>query len=148
MKSIIGTLLTLSALSFAACDSSDQPHPSALPANQAVASTRQIMLGITAPTADVIFQIGMQDPTTAVDWEKVEASAVSLSESARLLMVPPRLVDRQQWLQDCNDLIAAAGLAAAAAKNKSADGVMQAAGPIYEACAACHQKYAPTLSAK
>lgn len=146
MKTLIRMLVVLSATPGAGCDS-QQPQVLAATAPyapQAIATTREIMLGITAPTSDFIFQLGMQEPTTDAEWEKVVANAVSLAESANLLMVPPRLIDRQQWLQDSKDLIAAAKLAETAARNKNMDGVSEAAGPIYQTCVACHKKYGPT----
>jgi cytochrome c556 len=125
----------------AACNSGTAPvaQPSAAP--QAIATTRQIMLGITAPASDVVFQVGVKEPETDAEWEKIQASALSLAESAQLLMTGPRAVDQQEWRKHVEDLITTSKAAAVAAGEKDVDKVLDVGNRIYEVCDGCHRKY-------
>lgn len=125
----------------AACSSDKAPTAAAAAAPEAIATTRQIMLGITAPTSDAVFQVGAKAPESDAEWEKVQASALSLAESAALLMTGPRAVDQQEWLKHCNDLISTSKAAAAAAGEKNVDKVLDIGNSIYEVCDGCHKKY-------
>ena len=107
----------------------------------AIATTRQVMLGMTAPTSDVLFQIAEKPPADDAAWEKVQASAVSLAESANLLRIGARRIDTQDWEKYIQALISSAQVAAQAAQEKNADKVLDAGNQIYETCDGCHQKY-------
>ena len=145
LKILVSMFFGLTILTLSGCASNASQKSAGETYNQStIATTRQLMLGITGPTSDVIFQLGMQEPATDAEWEKVIASAMSLAESANLLMAPPRLVDREKWIDYSRDLISAAKLAATAAEDRNLDGVMQSNGPIYQTCVGCHQQYAPT----
>ena len=117
------------------------PAAASTPEVAAIATTRQIMLGITAPTSDVLFQIGEKPPADDAAWEKVQASALSLAESANLLRIGTRRVDTQEWEKYIQALISSAQVAAQAAQEKNADKVLDAGNQIYETCDGCHQKY-------
>lgn len=118
--------------------SAEAPPPLAV---TAFATTRQVMLGITIPTSDALFQIGMQPPADDVAWEKMQANAIALAESGNLLKIEGRLVDRQEWLQYSDALIESAKAAASAAQEKNVEKVLEAGNQIYEVCDACHNKY-------
>src|SRR5688572_13635952 len=124
MKQSLHSLSVLCLLLLAACNSDPAPASHVQAPPEPIATTRQIMLGITAPTSDVVFGVGGKAPETDADWEKVQASALSLAESATLLMSGPRAVDQQEWLKHCNDLISTAKAAAVAAGEKNVDKVL------------------------
>lgn len=107
----------------------------------ALATTRQIMLGITAPTSDAVFGVGAQAPANDEDWEKVQASAISLAESANLLKIDGRRIDQPDWQKYVDTLVATSQAAAQAAQEKNADKVSEAGNQIYEVCDACHKQY-------
>lgn len=144
MNNAIRTICVFSVTLLAACGAE---HTSAvvaqMPAPELLATTRQVMLGITIPTSDVVFQVGAQAPQNDADWEKVEANALALAESGALLTMGSRAVDQKEWLQHCRDLIAAAKSAAGAAREKDVDKVLDAGNTIYEVCDGCHKKYMP-----
>jgi hypothetical protein len=106
-----------------------------------LATTRQVMLGITVPTSNVVFGVGEKAPATDAEWEQLQASAMSLAESANLLKVDGRRVEAQEWLKYVDDLIAASRAAAQATQERNADKVLEAGDQIYAACDACHKKY-------
>jgi hypothetical protein len=138
-----GRLLVLLALG-AAAGCSKQPVESApppLPATEAIANTRQVMLGLTIPASDVVFQVGAAAPTDDAGWEKVQANAAMLAESANLLLTPPRAIDAPEWTGFAKTLIAASKTALQAAQAHDVDKVLEAGNQIYEVCDGCHRKY-------
>jgi len=139
MKNTMRSASLLVVLTMAACSAKPPPPPPP----ETIATTRQVMLGITIPTADVIFQAGTRATADDMEWEKVEANAVALAESATLLTLGSRAVDKQDWLKHCQDLIATAKSAAAAAHEKNVEKVLDAGNAVYEVCDGCHAKYMP-----
>ena len=125
-----------------------------------------VMRGILFPASNVVFAAQSVDPATIkpeVDaasspnpltstygqWTAVENAGAALSEAANLLIIPGRKcsngrpvplenADWQTWVQELRD----AGMAASkAAKSKSQDAILDAAGGVSDACAHCHDKY-------
>ena len=90
---------------------------------------------------DVVFQVGNKAPAEDMEWEKVQANALAVAESANLLMVGTRVVDHEDWIRNAQSLIAAAKEAAQAAQEKNVDKVLAAGDKMYEVCDACHKKY-------
>jgi cytochrome c556 len=117
------------------------PSPPAEAPLEALATTKQVMLGITIPTSDVVFQVGAKPPANDMEWEKVAANAAALAESGNLLMVGTRVVDREEWIRDAKALVVAAKEATQAAQEKNADKVLAAGDKVYETCDTCHKKY-------
>ena len=133
------------ALALAGCakqeESAGPVAKPATPALEAIATTRQVMLGMTIPSSDVIFQVGSAAPKDDAEWEKVQAHAAVLAESANLLMLPPRAVDAAEWTNFSKALIASASVAQQAAQVRDVDKVLEAGNQIYEVCDGCHKKY-------
>lgn len=143
MSHCLRSLGVSAALLLAACSSGAPSASEAPAAPESIATTRQLMLGITAPTSDVVFQVGAKAPETEADWEKVQASALSLAESAVLLKTGPRSVSQPEWQKHCDDLISTAKAAAVAAGEKNVDKVLDVGNSIYEVCDGCHKRYMP-----
>jgi hypothetical protein len=122
--------------------------PAAAPALQSEATSRQVMLGLTIPAADVIWGVGSKAPENDVEWERVTANAVMLAESGLLLMSAPRDVNQPEWTQHATDLVRHARAAAEAARNHDVDAVLAAGDEIYTNCDACHNKYMPAKAAE
>lgn len=126
----------------------------------------EVMRAIPFPSSNTIFDAQQVDPGAPVKegaretttekfaslyggWQKVELAAVSLMETANLIMIPGRLcqngrpvpLDRADYQKGVAGLIAAGELALKAAKAKNQDQVVDAAGTVAEACAACHEIY-------
>ncbi len=111
------------------------------PALEAIATTRQVMLAMTIPSSDVIFQVGSAAPKDDAEWEKVQANAAVLAESANLLMLAPRAVDSAEWTNFSKALIDSAIVAQQAGQARDVDKVLEAGNQIYEVCDGCHKKY-------
>ena len=135
------------------------PRPAARAAEslQPVLSMKQLMEWVIDPAADAVWESvkvisteqGTKEiaPQTDEQWEAVRHGAATLHESAHLLTLEGRARDRDAWTRAARGLMEAAdeALRAVAAKNPGA--VFDAGGRIYNACAACHRRYAPQLNA-
>ena len=99
------------------------------------------MLGLTIPASDVLFQVGNAAPKDDAEWEKVQANAATLAESANLLLVPPRLIDAPEWKGFAQNLVSTSKAALEAAQAHDVDKVLEVGNQIYEVCDGCHKKY-------
>jgi cytochrome c556 len=143
MRTTTRTALVAALGALAACTAKQPAVPTApaAPALEAFATTKQVMLGLTIPASDVVFQVGSKAPADDMEWEKVVANAATLAESGNLLMIGTRVVDHGDWIKNAQSLIATAKEAAAAAQDKNVDKVLAAGDKIYEVCDSCHKKY-------
>ena len=137
MKSMLFALI---GLLLVACAKEPLPKPEPV---ETYATTRQVMLGLTIPASDALFQLGNNAPTTDAEWEKVVATALMLAESGQMLLTGSRNLSQPEWTKQARALVDSAKAAAAAAQAKNVDGVLDAGNTIYEACDGCHQKYMP-----
>ena len=119
------------------------PVVSAGPAFKVIAPSRQIMLAVTIPASEAVFNAAAEPPTTDEQWVSVERAALSLAESGNLLLIPGRAVDDEEWSRFSHMLIDTAAQAYTAAQAKDVNGVSDAGNVIYEACEGCHKKYMP-----
>jgi len=115
---------------------------------EVVAPSRQIMLAVTIPASDAVFNAAAEPPTTDEEWVTVERAALALAESGNLLLIPGRAVDEGEWARFSHILIDTATRAYEAAQAKDIDGVSDAGNAIYEACEGCHKKYMPQAAAQ
>jgi hypothetical protein len=116
-----------------------------------VASVKQIMKGIVAPAATVVYQSvgtiitpgGTEEraPKNDEEWEAVVDSAASLIEAGNLLMLGTRAVDKDEWIKWSEALIAGGKDALKAAQARSAEGVLASGEGINTSCDECHRKY-------
>lgn len=127
------------------------PAESDAPAITAVASVKQIMSGIVQPSATVVFDsvgtivdgtgIHERAPSTDAEWAAVGASAAALVESANLLVMGDRAIDRQDWVK-MSKALADAGLQVLKATDaKDAMGVLAAGETLNATCDGCHERY-------
>jgi hypothetical protein len=114
------------------------------------ASMEQLMEATVTPASNAIFDAAVwingepvNLPDTDQEWEAVEHGAITLAESANLLLMPGRAEDWGDWRRFAHDLHAGARAAERAALNKDVDQVLQAGDLIYQACTNCHRKYLP-----
>jgi hypothetical protein len=136
--------VALTFICLAGCTAKEPaPAPTAAASIEAIATTRQIMLGITIPTSDILFGVATEAPKDDAAWERVQANALALAESANLLTIGSRVRDEGDWLKHCQALIETAKLAAQAAQEKNIDKELEAGDRIYEVCDACHRQYMP-----
>jgi hypothetical protein len=117
-----------------------------------VANVKELMNWIVDPHADVLWdsvgtiitEAGTEErqPRTEEEWEAVRNSAATIAESGNLLMMDGRAFDRDEWMKASRSMIDAATTALQAAEAKDVPALFDAGGTVYEACTACHSKYA------
>jgi len=116
-----------------------------------VASVRQIMRGIVGPSANVVFEsvsttvsasgIEEKQPRTEEEWVAVGSSAAALIESANMLTIGERAVDKGEWLAMSKAMADAGMTALKATEKKDPQGVLAAGEAINTSCDNCHRKY-------
>lgn len=131
----------LLCIGLASCAKETPSAPEPEPPFQPIASTKEIMLGITIPASDVVFGAAAETPADDAAWEKIRINALALAESGNLLMIGPRATDRAAWWQFARALTDASITAAKAAQAKNADQISEAGNVIYETCDGCHKIY-------
>lgn len=130
------------------------------------ANLNQLMRALFFPNSNVVFftqrydpatvktaaePSGSTDPLTGVfgGWEAVENSALTLADSADLLMTPGRKCSNGRdvplanadWAQMVNGLREASMFAYKAALTKNQDKMLEASDVLATSCATCHNKY-------
>jgi hypothetical protein len=89
-----------------------------VPTFQPVGTVRQIMLGIVAPTEDVIFKVPNKAPKDDKEWATVQNSALTLAETGNLLMLAGRATDKGEWMKQAEALVVTGAAAFKAANYK------------------------------
>jgi hypothetical protein len=117
-----------------------------------VASVKDLMNWVIDPNADaiwgsvgtVISEDGREDfhPISDEQWAALRNSAAIVAESGNLLMMKGRAIEEEEWMKTSRGLIDAAMLVLQATEAKDKDALFDAGGTLYEACTACHSKYA------
>jgi hypothetical protein len=149
-----------------------KPAPQASPAKAAapavgpppMGTLLQVMRGILFHSSNLIFATQSEDPADPkmplpasfgtfarvyTGWPVVENAAVTLAESADLLLKPGRLcsnglpvpVDRADYRKFVQGLRVAGQAALKAAQSKSMDNMIEVSGTVSEACENCHSVY-------
>jgi hypothetical protein len=136
MRIIAGALL-------AALTASSQTPPAPPAAAAPVGSMSDLMVKMIYPTSDAIFYITTRTPTTEAEWGELQAKALTLAESANLLMMPGRARDQDRWVQDAKLMLDAGRAAYRAARAKDVTALEGLSDQLYESCTSCHQHYRP-----
>lgn len=144
-------------------------QPVAAPSFPAVGNMIQVMRGILFPNANLIFNVQTHDPSEKkaaennpdtfnwvawgsnlyTPWELVDYAAVTLAESAPLMLTPDRKcengkpvpVSDPDWIKFTQELAEAGKTAYKAAQTRSQEAVSDATNAISDACQHCHQVY-------
>lgn len=129
------------------------------------ANLLQLMRGILYPSSNVIFAAqedisklsAVKDPSVSPNpltstyggWQAVENAGLALAEAANLIALPGRMcangksvpVQRADWVKYTQRLRDAGRAAYKAAQSKNTDAMVDVAGTVSDACAACHDVY-------
>ena len=131
-----------------------------------VADVNQLMRALFFPNSNVVFLTQRMnpleikqasEPSAATDplmsvfngWGAVENSALTISDSADLLMTPGRVcsngktapIAEPEWIRFVNQLRDAGKVAYEAAKTKDMDKMLDASDVLNTSCANCHNRY-------
>jgi hypothetical protein len=146
------TFLFACALGLQQCSSGApaETGSSAAPGFKAVASIDEVMESITIPSSQAIFDAVVYingeltvAPQSEEEWLALRLHALAVAESGNLLMMEERTIDTADWLQMSLALNDGAMQVAAAVETRDVELLLTAGGVMYDACAACHEKYAP-----
>jgi mono/diheme cytochrome c family protein len=137
------------------------------------ANLAQLMRGILFPSSNIIFNVQGHDPGEKKDdkpyepsandnfswaqwgagiyspWEIVDYAALSIADSAPLLLVPGRRcengrsvpVDRDDWKKFTQQLIEVGKAAYKASQSRSQEAVSDVSNDLADACLQCHERY-------
>ena len=118
--------------------------------NNLTMDTHDLMNWVLNPAAEaiwdsagyVITEEGETDlsPTTEAGWQKVEAGAAMVAESAHLLTLQGRSRG-PLWDAFAEGLIATGQQALAAAQARDANALFDAGGDIFQICKGCHDQF-------
>jgi len=134
-----------------------------------VGNMNQVMKGILFPSSNILFDVQTQDPgarkasasvtdattltvrygTVYDPWVLVDVAAISLAESAPLLMTPGRRcengkpvpIGNADWQQYVQGLVDAGRAAYKASQTRNQETVSEVTNLIQEACFNCHSAY-------
>ena len=106
-----------------------------------VGTMSQLMIDIIYPTSDDIFYIERTPPSNDQEWGAIERSALTLAESANLLMMPGRARDQGDWIKDSRLLLDAGNAAFKAAKAKDMAAIVALNEQLVTSCTTCHMQY-------
>jgi len=116
-----------------------------------IATVKQLMGGIIGPSATVVFDsvgttvdatgIHEKQPSTETEWAAVGASAAALVESANLLMVGDRAVDKGEWAKMSKALADAGMVVLKATQAKDPMAILAAGETLNASCDNCHSQY-------
>jgi hypothetical protein len=129
------------------CNSAPPPPPF-----KPVADVKQLMASVVEPAAEVYWDAvgtivdenGVTEiqPATIEEWDAVRNSAYVVAESGNLLMMITRAKDGGEWMQMSRTLVDVGQKAIRAAEARDKAAVFDVGAEVYDACTACHAKYA------
>lgn len=113
---------------------------------QESATMKQLMVDLIHPASnEILLFVNRGSVTDEKEWAVVRRSAVTLAESANLLMAPGRARDQVDWLKNAKMLAGVGAAAYQAAQAKDAKALAALAEPLDATCTACHKQYRPNV---
>ncbi len=110
------------------------------------ATMKQLMVDLIHPASnDILLFINRGSASDEKEWAAVRRSAVTLAESADLLMARGRARDQGDWMKDARMLADVGTAAYKAAQAKDTKALAALAEPLDAACTACHKQYRPNV---
>jgi hypothetical protein len=150
----VSVALFISGIGFviaAARSGGDSDSETAAPATMPVATTLQIMRGITGPNARIVYDsVGIIMNTEGVkeiapqddeEWAAVANAAAAVIESGNLLLIGNRVLDNGDWVTMTRAMMETGQAALKAAQDQDKDAILEAGSPLNDTCDACHAKY-------
>ncbi len=116
---------------------------------ESTASIMQIMVARIVPASDTLW--GVDDPTSDEDWKTLEDAANAMLDSGAAIKLGgtgPRdkqWVSQRDWKMLSEKMIAAAGQALQAIRNKNLDALFDAGDALYQPCEECHGIFNPAV---
>lgn len=112
-------------------------------ASHTPSSVKEVMLTMTIPASDAIFDAASEPPKNDQQWAAVRKSAAMLAESGKLLTAGGLAKDNTAWMEMARALVTQAEATIKAAEARNADQLAQASDDVYLTCETCHMRYMP-----
>jgi hypothetical protein len=132
IKTLLLTLSTAGALLL--------PLLTTTEASQAT-TVKQVMVNMTIPASEVIFDAAADPPQTAERWEAVRKSAATLAESGQMLQTTGIAKDTGTWIEMAQEMVNQAQATLKAANAKDAGALSAVGDRVYVTCDTCHKRY-------
>src|SRR5260370_25301549 len=94
------------------------------PAPKGVGTMSELMIDVVYPTSNAVFYIFREPPKNDVQWDEFKTQALTLAESANLLMMPSRARDQEKWMADAKLLWEVGNKAYRAAQAKNLEAIV------------------------
>jgi hypothetical protein len=110
---------------------------------QPVATMKQLMVDVIYPASNsILLGVNRGGPSDDKEWAEIRRSAMTLAESANLLIMRNRTPG---WIADARMLIEVGTAAYKAAEAKDAPALAALADRLDESCTTCHKQFRPTV---
>jgi hypothetical protein len=136
MRRIRIALIVTAAVALATVVATAQQEAPAAPA-----TVKGVMVTMTVPASDVIFDAASEPPKADQQWVAVRMGAVMLAESGKLLMTGERARDNTTWMEMARALVDQAEATLRAAEARNGDALSKAGDDVYLTCKTCHTHY-------
>jgi predicted RNA-binding Zn ribbon-like protein len=113
------------------------------PGLESVGTMKELMLDLIFPVSNEIFYVSRNEKKSEKDWFDLRQNALTLAETANVLMAENRARDKDRWMRDANLLREVGRKAYVAAKAKDLPALEALNDELYEACQSCHEHYRP-----
>lgn len=147
MRNVARLVFTIGVVSVVGCGGAPAP-PFKL-----VSDTKTLMNSVIEKQANVVWESvgtiatldGVEEkrPQNDADWQNIKDAAVTITESANLLMLSPHAKDSEEWMAASAALIEQGQRMITAIDRKSTQDVFDVGADMYEACVRCHRQYMP-----
>ena len=104
-------------------------------------TAKDVMVVLTIPGSDAVFQAAGEPPTKAADWLALRQKAAPLIESADLLLTPKFAIKAPEWAKLAQAHQTAATAAQTAIDKQDAKALSDASDALYETCDNCHKRF-------
>ena len=104
-------------------------------------TVKQVMVTMTIPASDVIFDAAVETPKDAKAWQEVRKAAVELAESGNLLIAGGRAKDSTTWIDLSRALVSQAQATLKAIDAKDGEALARVGDDMYGTCKTCHDQY-------
>jgi hypothetical protein len=106
-----------------------------------VTTVKDVMLVMTIPGSEAVFQAASEPPTKAAQWTTLRRQAAPLIESADLMLTPKFAVDSDEWRQFAREHRTSAADAIKAIDKRDVKALENASDALYQTCENCHKRF-------
>ena len=138
---LAGLVLVFVSVAAAAQSEPTKNEPPIVPIPASTMS--ELMVKVIYPASDAVLYVSSRTPTTEAEWNELQGKALMVAETANLLLMPERALDKGQWMKDTKLMLDAGIAAFEAAMKKDVDALIELNEPLYQSCIVCHQHYRP-----